>query len=237
MLYKGLLITAASGKIDGLIASHNRGGAYFKAHVIPVDPNTTEQQVMRDAMTSVAANWNAFSATERARWAAYAETRLIPNRLGEPRRVTGRAQYARYAIPRAQAIAVWATGSEIGTNPPQSGGWDFGHPPTFTLHPGSTTLRISWDTLEWPGSDDHDYCNIYVSPPRPQVQNWFRGPFTLLGGIAGDPDMPVTPPFDLALPADYQPGPAQRLFVRLRMSRQDYDLSTPHLATLNYVAP
>ena len=52
MLFKGTIGAAYSGKIGGVVASHNRGGQYFRQHVIPTDPATGLQSTMR-AITSL----------------------------------------------------------------------------------------------------------------------------------------------------------------------------------------
>jgi len=50
MKYIGLLSSAASGKLGGIVASHNRGGTYFRHHAVPVQPRTPAQTLVRNQL-------------------------------------------------------------------------------------------------------------------------------------------------------------------------------------------
>jgi hypothetical protein len=67
-----------SGKMGGLVFSRNKGGAYVRQYVIPVNPNTVAQVNARAAFGSSAANWHNFNANEKARWQNYAEGIFSP---------------------------------------------------------------------------------------------------------------------------------------------------------------
>lgn len=226
MLYKGLMVTALSGKLDGLIASHNRGGAYFKQQVIPVDPNTTSQQVLRQAMTDANTAWNAMSDADRAGWTAYARRHTLVNRLGDRHTISGFAYFSRWAIPRYQGVATFLGGGVVGSSPPpndDAGGLEqFG----VAWHTGNSVVRFSW--LDNPfQNEDHDYLMFYIATPRAPTINWFRGPYLITGAVSGDPDTPIPAYYDLTLPSDYRPTTGQKTYWRARLSRQDYDLSAP----------
>ena len=64
----GAIVVAISGKIGGTVFSRNRGGAYSKNWVKPLNPQTTKQSVVRAAMASVASAWKGLSADVRAAW-------------------------------------------------------------------------------------------------------------------------------------------------------------------------
>ena len=55
MKYIGLLSSAASGKLGGIVASHNRGGQYFRHHSIPVQSRTPAQRLVRYALAAFSA--------------------------------------------------------------------------------------------------------------------------------------------------------------------------------------
>ena len=52
MLFRGTHLTDASGSLSGVTYSHNRGGAYTRNRSIPVNPNTVQQQAVRNAFSS-----------------------------------------------------------------------------------------------------------------------------------------------------------------------------------------
>lgn len=231
MLFEGVLITKLSGKLDGLVASHNRGGAYFRTAVVPVDPHTDAQVVMRDGMSWVYTAWNAMDQTTRDRWEAYALRHPLTNRIGHTHTISGYAYWTRWALPRWQATEGPLAGGEVGEGPPLYDDAGALQSVSVTWHTSNTVIRIAW--LDNPfQSEDHDYLMLHLATPRAPTINWFRGPFRLLGGIAGDPDSPIPPYWDFTLPSEYRPLTDQKLFWRLRFSREDYDLAPEMTGTL-----
>lgn len=61
----GALAVAGSGKINGFVASKNRGGAYFRTKTTPSNPQTTAQQGARALLGSLSTAWSGL--TEAAR--------------------------------------------------------------------------------------------------------------------------------------------------------------------------
>jgi hypothetical protein len=232
MLFRGLLITSLSGSIDGITASRNRGGAYLRERTLPVDPNTLNQQVLRTAMASALAAWSTMTEAQRAAWNAYAASRTLPNRLGEQRTISGQAYWTRYYTFRYQTDAtILSVGIPTDAPSHQSPG-DFAIPPTVTLGDENDALIISWSGPTTWEATDADYFAVYVSTPRPATINWFRGPYLLVGARNGDNGTPITSPQEIELPPDRQPDAGEKIFVRIRMSRADYDLGHPHTFTL-----
>jgi hypothetical protein len=54
----GALVVAGSGKINGWVASRNRGGAYFRTKVTPLNPSTSAQQTARGILGSLSTQWS-----------------------------------------------------------------------------------------------------------------------------------------------------------------------------------
>ena len=61
----GALVVAGSGKINGWVASRNRGGAYFRTKVTPINPSTTAQQNARGILGSLSTQWSQLSNAQR----------------------------------------------------------------------------------------------------------------------------------------------------------------------------
>lgn len=66
----GALIVEGRGKIAGWVASRNRGGAYFRQKVTPVNPSTESQAVYRSRLATFAQGWRGLTASQRAAWNA-----------------------------------------------------------------------------------------------------------------------------------------------------------------------
>lgn len=234
MLFRGTLIGPASGKLAGVVASHNRGGQYFRQHVIPTDPNTVSQQAMRDAMVYASDRWVNFTDTDRANWAAYAARKTLPNRLGEEQHVTGRNLHARLCTFRRYVINTLGLLCTLDDYAPTNSQDTWPAVPLVSLdaYPSPTAINIQWDFdmgwLEY----DAAFLAVFVSTPRPRTVNWFRGPWQLIGAIQGNDDPVPEPPFTIALPLDRRPAVDQRIFVKLRLSRPGSDLGTPMCYTL-----
>jgi hypothetical protein len=66
----GAIIVAGSGKVGGHVASHNRGGAYLRTKVTPVNPNTSFQAGVRNRLATIATSWKGLTAAQRLNWNA-----------------------------------------------------------------------------------------------------------------------------------------------------------------------
>jgi hypothetical protein len=92
----GLAVGALSGSIGGSTASHNKGGAYFRTRVVPVNPNTTAQAAQRSRIALLATQWGQLlTAAQREAWAVFATNNPITDRLGQALTLTGAQAYSK----------------------------------------------------------------------------------------------------------------------------------------------
>jgi hypothetical protein len=89
MKYIGLLSSAASGKLGGIVASHNRNGSYLRKHVIPVQPRTAAQSAGRNQLAGFSAAFKALTAAQIAGWNALGNTVTLKSKLGTTYNPTG----------------------------------------------------------------------------------------------------------------------------------------------------
>jgi len=89
MKYIGLISSAASGKMGGVVASHNRGGSYLRAHVIPVQPRTASQTANRQQLAAFSGAFKSLTASQVAGWNALGQTVTLKNALGGSYNPTG----------------------------------------------------------------------------------------------------------------------------------------------------
>jgi hypothetical protein len=87
--YIGLLSSAASGKLGGIVASHNRGGQYFRHHSIPTQPRTPAQRAVRNQLAGFSSAFKALSAANVAGWNALGATVTLKSKLGTTYHPTG----------------------------------------------------------------------------------------------------------------------------------------------------
>lgn len=220
MKFKPLLGTDLSGSVGGIVASHNRGGAYFRNRAIPVNPNTTFQQVVRGLMATLTSLWlNTLTQVLRDTWDLYAENVLIPDALGEPRNVGGLGMYVRSNLPRLQSAL-----PRVDTAPGVFNLGDYTAPSITSITAATSIMLLAFtDTDDWANEDDAA-MNVYTSRPQNASINFFKGPYRFAGQILGDSITPPTTPasITIAFPA----VAAQKVFIRVNVTRADGRLAS-----------
>lgn len=84
MIYTSQILVGASGSVNGLTFSRNKGGWYTKAKAVPTNPNSSRQQATRAQLGSFAGKWsNDLTQAQRDAWNAFAQAHTIKNALGE----------------------------------------------------------------------------------------------------------------------------------------------------------
>jgi len=72
-----------SGTIGGQVYSRNRGGAYIRQWVKPINPNTTAQSATRSLFANLSNNWRALTEAERTTWNVGSANFPKTDRIGE----------------------------------------------------------------------------------------------------------------------------------------------------------
>lgn len=62
------IVSEMRGKLNGSVFSKNRGGAYVRTKVTPVNPSTVAQGSVRAALTSFSQGWRALTQAQRDAW-------------------------------------------------------------------------------------------------------------------------------------------------------------------------
>lgn len=215
MLFKSGLVTSISGSIGGLTGSHNRGGLYFRGRVIPVHPNTAQQEFVTAAMAQFTNRWQGtLSQAQREAWDVYALNTPLTGPLGDTRNVGGIGMYIRGNIARSQA------GLPIADDAPivfTVGGFTPLTAPTAA--DASDLVGFAYDnTDDWANEDDASLL-VYVGRPQNPGINYFNGPYRFAGQVDGDAITPPTSPASITSPFVLAAG--QRAFWRCRVTRAD----------------
>lgn len=181
MKYVSALLTAASGKVRGLVASHNKGGTYFRGKTIPTNPSTAGQQAARARVSSLNARFRSvLTATARASWAVFAENTNVIDRLGNSVLLTGPNWYIKSNAIRSQMglplIDVASSTFALSTLSPLTG----------SVAAGATNMTLGWSNADdWQGNSNTGGVAIYASRPQNTTINYFTGPYQFAGKIAG----------------------------------------------------
>lgn len=205
LLKMGPLVTDIRGSIGGTTFARNRGGMYARARVVPINPSTARQTAVRAALGALAQAWTTvLTDVQRASWELYASNVLIPNKLGEPRALSGQQMYVRTntlaldcGIARIDdAPTVFTVGPTI--------------TPSFTLAPA--TDEFDMDDLGGydPATDGEIGVLVQVGTPQNGGVQFFKSPFVKALGA----DYAALTAFPITIPSPYPFEAGQALFIR-----------------------
>lgn len=222
MLFKPLLAGELSGSMGSITASHNAGGPYFRTRVIPVNPGTPQQIVVRNIMGQLAALWtNVLSAAQREAWATYALNVPLLNRLGESLTVSGLNMYQRSNIPRIQNGL-----PRVDDGPTTFNLGDF-TAPTITAFTAPDVLSLAFTEADAWVSEDDAAMLVYGSRNTGIAIVFFKGPYRRYPiQLLGDNAIPPTSPHAGTNPFVITAG--NQVFLKVAVTRADgrYSLVT-----------
>lgn len=225
MLFKGLLATSMSGKVDGVVASRNKGGAYFRNRSMPVNPNTARQQTIRGRFGNLQTRWrDVLTAQQRTEWEGYATVTTKNNRIGDARVLQGKNWYTGGNILLADAGIAY-----VDDGPGDFGLADLTEPDNLSVDTAAQELDFDIDGSDPLFGEDGAALNVYISRPQPLSVNSYSGSFQLAGSVLGSSTSAPTGTQTVSLPFPAAAG--SRLFVRFKGVRADAR-QTPQFRTL-----
>ncbi len=217
MLFKPLLGDMLSGALGGLVASHNKGGAYFRERVVPTNPNTPQQQAVRTQVAALASRWNSsMTQAQRDAWDTYAANVELTNRIGDPHNISGLAMFIRNNVTTAIHVPSFQLDGPTEFNlgvvqiDSMQNGTAAGQTVDFTFN---NVVGVN----PW-ANEAGSYLFAFVSRPQNANIKYFRGPYRFGALLQGDPAPPASP-FVVAAPFPFIAG--QRLFGRTVVSYLD----------------
>ena len=188
MKYKSALLTTGSGKLRGIVASHNRGGQYLRGLTIPVNPNTSQQQAVRNALSTLQVRFsNTLTLAQRNGWATYAINTPVTDALGDSITLTGQQMYVKCNVPRLQS------GAAVVDAPPSTSGLISLTLPVATIAAAGTTASVAFTNTDSWAIAAGGYLLVYASRLISPTVNFFKGPYRFAGKVAGGVTPPTTP--------------------------------------------
>lgn len=219
MKFLGTIIGAASGKLNGIVASHGQSGQYFRKLSIPTNPATAAQTVVRNAMKTLTTRWQeTLTSTQRTAWTTYANNISWKNTLGADMKLGALPCYLRSNTPRVQSSL-----TTIDNAPTQ---FDLGTftMPTATASHSATATIVTVATSDGWATETGSSMLVFVSRPQAASINYFKGPYQLAGKINGN-TTPINATNSLSLP--FPAGIAgTKLFYKVSVTRNDGRLSS-----------
>jgi hypothetical protein len=221
MLFKSQTMSEASGSAGGLTASRNRFGAYMRARVMPVNPASAYQQVVRNALSTLTARWqNVLTDAQRQAWETYGINVPMPNALGDPVNLTGLNHYIRSNTPRIQAGCTLIDDGPVVFSLPVL------TPLTaITATAGTENVAFAFDNTDPWANEDNGHLLIASSRQQAPTINFFKGPYRYQHKEDGNSVTPPTSPSSYTSTFNLDAG--NNVFLLARASRADGRLSSP----------
>lgn len=225
-------IVDARGSVAGNTFSRNRYGAYIRARVTPVNPQSERQTNARAIVASLAEQWreSPMTAADRIAWGVYAASINAVNKLGEDITLTGFN-----AFMMGNPVALHHSLGFV-----QAGPTTLGLPaqdPTVSIALSEASgITVTFDdTMEVYDEDDAG-LSIEIGQPQSPSRNFFGGPFRLHGIIAGDSVTPPTSPDGPTAVTAWSLIEGQKVWCRFRVLRADGRVSNAWMAAPVLVA-
>ena len=83
------LVSDMSGKLNGSVASRNRGGQYLRNKTTPLNPQTAQQVQVRNQFGIISGSWRALTDNDRASWNDSAVNFPYTNVFGDVKYLSG----------------------------------------------------------------------------------------------------------------------------------------------------
>jgi hypothetical protein len=220
MKFKGIIGSEFSGSLAGVTASHNRGGYYLRQRVIPTDPNTGPQQLVKGLMATLASRWaTSLTQEQRDAWELYGANTPTLNALGESIHLTGQQWYNACNVPRMNA------GLARVDDGPTTYGLALLTPPTMVAD-DTPEVSISYTNTDLWATEVGGALLVQVARQVAPTIFFFKGPFIYTARANGAVSPPTSPLLITStLPSALTLGNA--LFVRIRAVNADGRISTP----------
>jgi len=208
-----------SGSSGGIVFSHNRFGAYVRPRTVPVNPNSTAQQGVRNSFGGLAIAWQGLTQTQRDEWDAYAAVIAWTNKFGDTVFLTG---FNWYVQVNSLRLAAGLTQTDDA-------------PVTLSMGPSPTGVVItgdeSADEISVAFINTQDWADtaggaLYLQQgiAQPPSRTFFASPYRTLGVIVGAGTPPTSPQtFTPVFPI----STGNRTYVRYRALYADGRVSPP----------
>lgn len=164
----GAVVVAGSGKIGGHVASRNRGGAYFRTKVTPLNPRSTFQSVVRSTLSLISQQWRELTEAQRSAWNKAVADFKSTNIFGD---IVNPSGFNLYQKLNNNILQV---GGSMITDPPVPS--TAGLIDTLSLTASTTAKSIAYTS----GEDADSVMMLYATPPLSQGKSFVKSDYRLV---------------------------------------------------------
>lgn len=213
MKYTSALLTAARGKVRGLVGSHNKGGTYFRGKTIPTNPRSTAQVASRNRVSSLQARFRStVAATNQLGWDTFAKNVNVIDKLGNSILLSATNWYVKANSIRMQGglavVDLAPTVFALSTLSPLTG----------SVIATGGTIQIGWNASDdWQSNSNTGAVMIYASRPQNSTVNYFTTPYRFAGTVRSAATSGTQ-----SVPLPFPAGPSgSKIFIRAVASAPD----------------
>ncbi len=223
------ILADASGALGGLVASHNRGGQYLRARVVPTNPSSGPQVEIRTIFGNLASAWQTITKVQQDAWSTYAINVPVTDSMGDPLTLTGQQMYVRCNTARIQA------GLSRVDDGPTVFSLDSLSPVVIAPTAAADLYTVTFEATDaWVDEDDAGLL-IYGSRELADTINFFKGPYRFQGIIEGDATTAPTSP-DVSITSVFALTEGNVIYNRALSVRADGRISATQLIGPNDIA-
>ena len=218
MKVRSILYDEASGSIGALTAANSQGGTYFKQKPDPTNPNTIQQQVVRNGLRAANVAWETATEAVRTAWKTFGATCTRTNQTGATVTLNGWNAFSRVYVVLNQIGQ--ATAGLITSAPAGQG---FLANATISLSQGANDILTVTNN-----SQVTENIAVYVgAATRPTINNYGGSfNFNVTGAVAAAGTLATTVTMT-----------SGRYWVRVQTYTADGQLSLGSTSYIDYVAP
>lgn len=176
-----MMMTDGRGKLGGQVASKNRGGAYVRTKVTPVNPQSLAQSGVRSNFSAVSALWRGLTDANRASWNEAVNNWQRTDIFGDLKTPSGFNLFMRLCTPLQNAFGYVITAQyaptpvEMPALSEVSAEYDV----------DTSTLALATDVANDLDLDQYVY-NIYATAPQSSGKSYVKNAFRLIGWVEAD---------------------------------------------------
>lgn len=209
------ILADMSGRLQGIVASHNRGGQYFRGRTVPTTPPTAPQTNVRLILAGLVGTWaGSLTDAQRVLWNDYASVHQQINGFGDAVNIGGIGYFIKINLPCTLA------GLPISGIPPVDSGGAVLTPPAASRSGANASIAFG-DTDDWTAQGGA--LLIYASRPVQATRYSAAGiPLQFVTAILGDL-IPPSSPQAVTLPWAWAAG--QAMFFKYKCINPDYQIS------------
>lgn len=171
------IVSEMRGKLNGSVFSKNRGGAYIRTKVTPVNPQTLAQGLVRATLTNLSQAWRSLTEAQRLAWNGAVSSFTGTDIFGDVKTPSGINLYNKLNLNLA-AIGV----APINT-PPLAVSVGYFDSLDLAADASADTIAASFTTI---GESAGQTVIVEATPCLSPGKNFVKSEYRTIGTFAGD---------------------------------------------------